>query len=559
MNNDFANIQGPKQSRHDNFEQLICQLLDAKFDTTSINGSGGDQGIDCFYVNQKGESVIFQVKYFLSTLGSSQKSQIKKSLDKALNKHKFQKWILCIPHDHTPSEKQWFDSLECKELTLEWWGETKIRNLIADYPEIGRMFFQEGVIVKELRRFEVEIKAALNRIKKHGFDGFDNLESNTAPQEYLHRAEQINKILKSDFELFDLKDKKTFISVDIMEIGHYAGLDSSLNTSQTVAEYCFENSPLPLVILPASMIELHSLISKLESQTIRTFNEPSRLDKEKLLTNFVTSFSNNPNSNIAKETFEKIYREYSAGFDAFWGASKIRNLLNNNLISFSEEKFLLQEEAQNIFQEITNSIRYKIGSFPSEHRYVYLENKYRDAVNLSSVLEWNRKNDNSARLISSDRILFNTSKVLFDEENPIRTLNQYTYLVYFLENIPAAERELYLHEMRDSIKEMTRLLNNDILSDLNLTNEVFRSFAPHYKNYLKPVDQMIYESFKLTPKHFKFNMKELYDFLTEEASITKAFERWWDYVVQELISINNLFPNYEETRKLLSSLKEKNS
>jgi len=131
-NYDFARIVGPKSSAAGNFQDLVSQLLAADLGAETIDGAGGDLGIDCYIGRFGGRLATFQVKYFLGRLRKSQRAQIKRSLDVALSHHEIEAWILCTPNDPTPAERDWLNSLGPP---TEWWGETKLRSSLASIRE----------------------------------------------------------------------------------------------------------------------------------------------------------------------------------------------------------------------------------------------------------------------------------------------------------------------------------------------------------------------------------------------------------------------------------------
>lgn len=197
MDYDFSKIRGIKQSVQENFELLLCQLLSQELNAISVDGKGGDDGIDCYTISSKGDLQIFQMKYFIQRLNPSQKNQIKSSFEKVLGNSKLKKWILCIPHDHTPAEKKWFDSLNSSSIKIEWWGETKIRNLIAKYPKIAIHFFPEDPIISGIQKIRNEI----NQLNQPIGDRWKNVKQpNTLPR-------TIPLLLGRDNEITLLRDK----------------------------------------------------------------------------------------------------------------------------------------------------------------------------------------------------------------------------------------------------------------------------------------------------------------------------------------------------------------
>src|SRR6202166_2187888 len=117
MIQDFARISGPRLSSRENFEQLVCQLLELEMGAQALDGSGGDGGIDCFRDTGSGIEV-FQAKYFLSRLTPGQRAQVKHSLSRALEQPRLRRWVLCIPLDPTPAELAWFEKLTPPAVTI---------------------------------------------------------------------------------------------------------------------------------------------------------------------------------------------------------------------------------------------------------------------------------------------------------------------------------------------------------------------------------------------------------------------------------------------------------
>ncbi len=137
---DFTHMAGPEQSRRDNFSSM-CSRLVMKLhpDAKPVQGSGGDDGVDTFLGVFHAKVDVFQHKFFLETLGKGQRQQVKRSLDAALLSHHVGAWTLMLPKDLTPAELTWFDELRKAHpgVKLDWWGKTKIQQLLAESPEIA--------------------------------------------------------------------------------------------------------------------------------------------------------------------------------------------------------------------------------------------------------------------------------------------------------------------------------------------------------------------------------------------------------------------------------------
>lgn len=107
-----------------------------------VEGKGGDQGLDTYVGLFNGECRAFEHKYFIEKLGQSQRRQIEKSLSTAAAKHRLVEWTLMLPIDLNPAALLWFARLEAKysAVKLDWWGKTKLQELLAFHPEVVRDF-----------------------------------------------------------------------------------------------------------------------------------------------------------------------------------------------------------------------------------------------------------------------------------------------------------------------------------------------------------------------------------------------------------------------------------
>lgn len=101
------------QSR--SFEELCYQVARKVFDGegrfTSIDDSGGGDGVEFYLTLPNGDQWGWQAKFYREgRLTSSRKSSIKESLQKACSQHpRLKKWYLCTPRNLTPDEQRWFD------------------------------------------------------------------------------------------------------------------------------------------------------------------------------------------------------------------------------------------------------------------------------------------------------------------------------------------------------------------------------------------------------------------------------------------------------------------
>ncbi len=100
------------------FEELCYQVAREEFDNkgvfTSIDDSGGGDGVEFYITLPNGDEWGWQAKIFggngrLSEGG--RKEQIKKSLQTAYKKHpNLKKWFFCSKSNFTSGEKSWFEN-----------------------------------------------------------------------------------------------------------------------------------------------------------------------------------------------------------------------------------------------------------------------------------------------------------------------------------------------------------------------------------------------------------------------------------------------------------------
>ncbi|WP_160162914.1 hypothetical protein [Natrinema limicola] len=116
---------------------------------TTIDGSGGDDGIDCFRGEIDGEITIFQHKYHTGRLEYTQKRQISDSLDRAQEEHSgLEKWILLIATEFTPTEHEWFQEEIVSPnsgIDIEYWNKPKIENRLIQYDFLIERYFNESL------------------------------------------------------------------------------------------------------------------------------------------------------------------------------------------------------------------------------------------------------------------------------------------------------------------------------------------------------------------------------------------------------------------------------
>lgn len=137
------------------FEALCNQLFDRWVHLeyphqityfTTVNGAGGDGGVEAYAVLKNGNAVGVQAKWFPTSLDTNQINQIRKSIATARNvRSQIKHYIVCLPRDFQSkkigrgqvvigeSEEDRINALidemalSYPDLTLEFWNEERIR------------------------------------------------------------------------------------------------------------------------------------------------------------------------------------------------------------------------------------------------------------------------------------------------------------------------------------------------------------------------------------------------------------------------------------------------
>lgn len=128
----------------DQWEDLCCQLLLAEGRRVNkIDGSGGDGGIDAYEGEIAAPSVIYQFKHFKDGLNSAQVTQVKRSLNKALERYSDFRWVLMTSADPTPASAKKLEELRAEhaDLEIEMQYGSSIRQRVASRRSILRQFY----------------------------------------------------------------------------------------------------------------------------------------------------------------------------------------------------------------------------------------------------------------------------------------------------------------------------------------------------------------------------------------------------------------------------------
>ncbi|MGD7023052.1 hypothetical protein ACQCVK_10680 [Rossellomorea vietnamensis] len=167
------------------FERLTALILqNYGRNLKSIRVQRGDGGVDSFEGDYGAEITVYQCKYFIGNIDKTQKEQIKKSLNVALNNGKFKlkRWVLCIPKNLSEAEQSWFSEFK---KTIE-----KDNDIMIDY--IGEDFYINELLKdknKEIRNhiFKEQYELILGRVEE-ALNRLSNKEKNEHDEKFLYKV-----------------------------------------------------------------------------------------------------------------------------------------------------------------------------------------------------------------------------------------------------------------------------------------------------------------------------------------------------------------------------------
>jgi hypothetical protein len=137
-------------------EQIVAVLLSRRHpEAVRVRASPGDGGLDILVPSvTPGHMDNYQVKRFTTSLGDSQKAQIRASLKAARDTHNdpsnsilIQKWLLTVPMDPSLPEMTWLAAAASKLIIpfeVEWRPVNFLVGLATDYPEVIDYYLHDG-------------------------------------------------------------------------------------------------------------------------------------------------------------------------------------------------------------------------------------------------------------------------------------------------------------------------------------------------------------------------------------------------------------------------------
>lgn len=186
-NVDWNKLQPYSGDTKKSFEELCYQIVSEEYKEdilkgavlTSVDDSGGGDGIEFYLTFKNGDVYGWQAKFFCRLNKGGRKEQIKKSLQTAYKKHPtLKKWFLCSQCNFTPDEKTWFDEAlessikdtervlpEENDVKLIHWGESEILDFLKKYPAMHNFFFSEKLLTQDWFKDRYENDIQKSQIK----------------------------------------------------------------------------------------------------------------------------------------------------------------------------------------------------------------------------------------------------------------------------------------------------------------------------------------------------------------------------------------------------------
>jgi hypothetical protein len=140
----------------DLIEQIVAVLLSRRHpEALRIRASQGDGGLDVLVpAATPGYVDNYQVKKFATSLGDSQKRQIRESLKAAIDTHNdpanpflIQTWLLTLPLDPSREEVKWLAGAAARlqvPFKVEWRTLPFLEGLVTRYPEVIDYYLHDG-------------------------------------------------------------------------------------------------------------------------------------------------------------------------------------------------------------------------------------------------------------------------------------------------------------------------------------------------------------------------------------------------------------------------------
>lgn len=538
---DFARIVGPRSSAPANFEELVAQLLAAELGADAIDGTGGDHGIDCYVGTFRGQLTAFQAKYFLGRLRKSQRAQIKRSFETALAHHQISAWVLCIPMDPNPDEREWLDSLGNQ---TDWWGETKLWSLLAKHPGVARQFFREPVITARLAAVEEEVSRLRDELLPH----INLRPSAEQVRRYIVAAAKDCQAAAEDSRVLYADQDLPWITIDFCELYAYLSADPSIAVRRPLIDFCLAHSPWSVILPPGTVYEIGTFVQR----------SPFRLEAEDFLERirhtpeaqaFVQEFTSDPTAAQATRAYRRfVARMRASGVQDGPEVARLARALQSRSISAAPSEYRRLGA-----KEYARALRYF-----NMLRPMRLGANSADAANVVFLLTSENHLKVVSRMISSAMSMAMASSELCSGRTLVRTPRQFALLLTAGPTRDSADQRLpkglnQIHRLRLA---MTPAGGDEaqVLTEQAEFLPALQEFATVYRDLLRPVDDMMEDGFRVISRLPM--TRAYYEALRGESLQVAAFRRFWNGVSADYRAIAKILceeHGYEEVADQLET------
>ncbi len=162
---DWSKLKPYQNDKYRSFEELCYQIAKGLYGEkgrfTSIDDSGGGDGVEFYLTLENGDEWGWQAKFYYPNkrLSSSRKRSITESLERACEIHpRLKKWFLCTPTNFTPNEQKWFDNTLrqsiSEDIEIEHWGDSDFNNWLSEPRFSGKLNYFFGKLELNLDWFK---------------------------------------------------------------------------------------------------------------------------------------------------------------------------------------------------------------------------------------------------------------------------------------------------------------------------------------------------------------------------------------------------------------------
>lgn len=319
----WENLKSYNDDKKKSFEelcyQLVFELYSSKGELTSIDDSGGGDGVEFYLELPDGTIWGWQCKFFGRFSESGRHDQIKKSLQKASEVHgkKLTKWFLCSKLSMTPSEKAWFDGLAYQKYKgkpvlfahcspeLIHWGESEILNYLRQYPSVQRYFFTDKMLDFNWfsEKFEIVRQSRVIQSKY-----LEKLHVSGEADEEISKfigGEPLAKLLNDRIKEIDIDGFKAEYEEDIKKIREYDFGDKFQAAVTKIRAFVLADSHVTLI--ERGNVLLNSVVSVLHDSNLKNL-QPLLRDIDNFLDEYY-DFSDYYSVLTYDESVSDIHRE----------------------------------------------------------------------------------------------------------------------------------------------------------------------------------------------------------------------------------------------------------